>query len=272
VAAASARYAAVAAVALCLAACGRDESPAPETAGAKAAPTPVAEPVAPMPAAEAVAPCEAGSDHWIDWPVRAAHVRAEVGARIHFEREGEGCPGGTDCRSGAYLVPGDAVLVGPDRGGWACAWYATPKDDGTSGYLPIAALAFDPIPDPTPADWFGTWTRGNDDVPDDPEATTSSATIEFQETAEGMAAAGSATWIGPHVDDAGNRSIHEGAFDGALLLAGAVGSIGDEESCHVEFRLVGDVLLVRDNGMCGGAGTTFQGRYRRRSDLSEATP
>ena len=266
------RYAAVAAVALALAACGRNGAPAPATAGATAAPTPAAEPVAPAPVVEATAPCAAGSDHWIDWPVRAAHVRADAGPRVHFERGSDGCPGGSDCHSGPYLVAGDAVLVGPDRGEWACAWYATAKDDWTAGYLPTAALAFDPIPEPTPADWFGTWTRGNDGVPDDADASASSATIEFQETADGMAVAGSATWIGPAIDDAGNRSIHEGAFDGAILIAGAVGSIGDEESCHVEFRLVADVLLVRDNLMCGGAGVTFQGRYRRRSDLSEATP
>ena len=254
-------------------ACGRGpEAAAPATAPPS---TPVASSVPVASSAPVVVPdraCDGFGDEWMDGPVRAATVREDAGPRLSFELGGEGCPGGADCRQPDFLVPGDRVLVAHGGDKWSCALAMGADLQAKAGYLPTPALAFTEVPAPTPGDWFGTWVNGDEDAALDPEASVTHATIEFQETDAGLAAAGTASWLGPVIDEAGNRSIHEGAFDGVFAFSGARASIGDKQDCFVEFKLVGDMLLVRDNGGCGGAGTSFDGRYRRQSEMSEDSP
>ena len=41
------------------------------------------------------------------------------------------------------------------------------------------------------------------------------------------------------------------------------GAYGD--GCHVRMYRIGELLLVEDNGGCGGAGVSFTGLYRRKN-------
>jgi len=47
-------------------------------------------------------------------------------------------------------------------------------------------------------------------------------------------------------------------------LHGVLSGDGDDSGCEVAVRLLGDYLVVGDNGACGGVGVSFNGMYRLR--------
>jgi hypothetical protein len=156
------------------------------------------------------------------------------------------------CRQKAYLVAGDLVLVGRTQGDFACVAYQSPKaikPVWVSGWLPRAALR--PAAESSSPDWIGAWRHPG-------------GHIEIGESIGGKSRIeGSMTLPTPSGDfQNGDFQAQIALPTGPALRFTDQGVYGD--LCHVRMQRVGALLLVEDNGGCGGAGVTFTGLYRRR--------
>jgi hypothetical protein len=201
-----------------------------------------------------------GIDFDVKRPLAVAKVIAKP--RVHYVKsawDDPSCPADTEaCRAKAYLVPGDLVLIGRTRGAYTCVSYQSPRDTkqawtngwmSTSALEPVAAAAA-----PKPADWLGTWKHTGGEI-----------TIE-------RAKAGKLAISGEQVYPAA-QSVHTGVIgaeatpSGAYLSFAEDGTVefdkAEEGSCQVRMQRLGALLLVEDNGACGGVMVTFTGLYRR---------
>jgi hypothetical protein len=171
------------------------------------------------------------------------------------------CPAASEaCRKPSYLVTDDLVLVGGTRGDFTCVSYQAPRAKSqrwTTGWLPSAALAkVEPMPEPAPADWLGSWEHPGGGL-----AIKKAADGKFSIEGDQVVPAGR---------DLNNGSIHARAApkDGIIAFVDD-GSTpferpnqGDE--CRVRLQRIGPSLLVEDNNDCGGSGVSFTGLYHRK--------
>ncbi len=207
-----------------------------------------------------------------DWddtkPLTVARVTAS--SRVHFVKspydddfKADTCPAATAaCRSNAYLVTGDLVLVGPTRGAFTCVSYQTRQRSRklpgwTIGWLPSAALTpVTPTAAPDPSDWLGHWDQRYAGIEIKPGGLGGRLQIE------GIA-------VYPTAHD-----FHNGVID-AQVMPGkdSISFLEDgwmpfetkcDSGCRVRMHRIGPLLLVEDNGDCGGAGVTFTGLYQRK--------
>jgi hypothetical protein len=201
-----------------------------------------------------------GIDFDVKRPLAVAKVTAKP--RVHYVKsawDDPSCPADTEtCKAKAYLVPGDLVLVGRTRGAYTCVSYQSPRDNkqawtngwmSTSALEPVAAAAA-----PKPSDWLGTWKHTGGEI-----------TIE-------RAKAGKLAITGEHVYPAA-QEVHTGVIGAEATPAGAYLSFAEdgtvefdkaeEGACQVRMQRLGALLLVEDNGACGGVMVTFTGLYRR---------
>jgi hypothetical protein len=207
-----------------------------------------------------------------DWddakPLTVAKVIARP--RVNFVKspydddfKADTCPAATAaCRSNAYLVTGDLVLVGQTRGAFTCVSYQTrsrsKKLPGwTRGWLPSATLTpVAPAAAPAPSDWLGNWDQRYAGIEIKPGGLGGRLRIE------GIAAYPTA------------RDYHTGAIDAEVRPGtDSIAFLNDgwmpfetqcDSGCRVRMHRIGDLLLVEDNGDCGGAGVTFTGLYHRK--------
>lgn len=186
--------------------------------------------------------------------------------RTFFIRGGEtpGCPADTAaCRSRAYAVPHDAVVVTGTQNAFSCALLTTAKGSTTEDWLPTAALARVPPTQPAPAAWVGRWRTG------DQYLTVLAAPSGL------LHVKGEATF-GSHDPERVRRgAINTGDVEGTVapqgnLLAFTEGDNGrtlpfsdaDPYACRIRMRLAGPFLWAWENG-CGGVGVSFIGAYAR---------
>lgn len=194
-------------------------------------------------------------------PLTVSTVTAKP--RAYFVKsawEDASCPADTEaCQRKAYLVPGDLVLTGRRLGPYACVAYQSPRDKKqvwTNGWMlatalaPVAAMA-----SPKLSDWIGTWTHTGGEI-----------TIERGKN-------GKLTIEGEQVYPAA-QNVHTGVISAEskpsdMMLAFADdGSVAfdkaEGDTCLVRMQRIGALLLVEDNGGCGGSMVTFTGLYRRK--------
>jgi hypothetical protein len=196
--------------------------------------------------------------------VTAATVRAS--ARVYFHQgdgDRSGCPATSAvCRTRAFVVSGDAVLVQSKDGAFACASFVDRWGRQTGGWLLTSALASTP-PDPNPQ-WLGSWTSG-------PEKR-----IVITRDKGGIEVSGDATWGASDPERARGGGVNEGEFGASLKPRGPDIAFtldhnsevlpyeaGGENDCRLRLSRRGPYLLVYDNVRCGGANVTFSGIYRR---------
>src|SRR5580700_10679900 len=176
-----------------------------------------------------------GLDFDVGKPVVVAKV-VSTASKIHYVKsasENASCPAETDtCRSDAYLVPGDLVLANSLRAPHTCITYQSPRETEQkwiNGWFPLASLAaVAPMRAPRTADWMGTWSHPGGEI-----------RIE--------------------AGDSGKLAILAFADDGSKPFG------KDEDDCQVRMQRVDALLIVEDNGSCGGAAVTFTGFYRRKA-------
>jgi hypothetical protein len=260
---------------LVITACARGPDAIEPTARVGLAPKP--EPVAtasaetkPDPGAIAPWPdCEEFSDLWFNASLQQARVRIDADRRLHFQRGGEGCPGQADCERAAYLVPSDRAYAAT-HGDWACLWFLDAKLRSTVGWVPKAALELEALPVPATGDWIGEWRNSVDDI-EPSQGSEWHNTVAIREDGERLAMEGEGIWLGPVLDAAGNRSVHDAYASGQLKpeAGRAVIAATSEYDCGLELRRFSDVLLVRDNLQCGGVNASVSGIYRRNPVDSE---
>ena len=194
-------------------------------------------------------------------PLTVSTVTAKP--RAYFVKsawEDASCPADTEaCQGKAYLVLGDLVLTGRTLGPYTCVAYQSPRDKKqvwTSGWMPATALApVAPMASPKPSDWIGTWIHTGGEI-----------TIERSKN-------GKLTIEGEQVYPAA-QNVHTGVISAEIkpsdmMLAFADdGSVAfdkaESDTCLVRMQRIGALLLVEDNGGCGGSMVTFTGLYRRK--------
>lgn len=174
--------------------------------------------------------------------------------RIALLSDDDGCPAETvKCRGTTVLAPGAIVLTGHRHGDYLCAFDPAHDD---AGYLVAARLK--PLPvdaSPPLKTWAGHWRDGDDTI----SLTAKGATLTADGDAYWPSAHPSARQFpgGPNVGDLSGTAAPKG---NAVTFADA----SDPQACSATLRLIGEVLVVADNGACGGMNVSFSGVYRRR--------
>ena len=203
-----------------------------------------------------------GIDFDVSRPAPIAKLATDK-AHVNFIKsnwEDAACPAvGESCRQKSYLVPGDMVLVGKTNAAFACASYqsaAAPHQHWANGWLPAASLApVTPAPSPALADWLGAWVHADGE-------------IDIKTAANGgVAVHGEAIYRAA-------QDIHNGVIDatakpgqGMLTFAddgGVAFEKASADACLVRMRRAEALLVVEDNGHCGGVDVTFTGFYRKK--------
>lgn len=172
-----------------------------------------------------------------------AVVKSGPAVKAYFYRAIENCQG-EECRGRAYVISGDRVLVTKQGSDWVCAYFKG-RDRDTVGWLRKAALEISAAKNnPAPSDWLGTWEVGRDSIDISPGGIAPKINIK------GLAlGAGDAPNIGQF---AGESAPNKNTI------------IVKDESCQVRMTMIDDVLVVSDNGECGGWGVDFDGLYDRK--------
>lgn len=215
-----------------------------------------------------------GGDCWglalpADGPAKLLQVSAAQ-PRLHFVKnhaDDARCPStAAECRRKAYLVASDRVVVAAatDDGRFVCAGYVGKAGRLTSGWLMVDALDAADVADPVVADWAGQWRRDDE------------AELQIEALAGGLiAVSGDATWGAGDPERVERGGVHIGQIEhtelavtaAVLHLESGVGAVrpehADEYSCVLSLQRIGEVLLARDSGHCGGMNVRFDGVYLR---------
>ena len=173
--------------------------------------------------------------------------------RAYLLYDMDGCPNASgQCKKSAegYVLPGDRVVTGRSKGGYVCAYFPS-RGGGSAGWVDkprLRSLAIDRTP--PPSSWLGRWSdEGN-------------PTVHIRGRRGVLHITGDMIWPGPQREkDWPPGWPRSGEIDGKLTLQGNRASY-DEDDCKVEFVLVGDMLIARDNELCGGMNVRFNGVYR----------
>jgi hypothetical protein len=202
----------------------------------------------------------------IDFDVRRPVAIAKLATdkpQVNFIKsnwEDAACPAeGESCRQKSYLVPGDTVLIAKTNAAYTCVSYqsaADPKQHWTNGWLPAASLApVAPLPAPARADWLGAWVHAGGE-------------IDITNAADG-----GLTIHGEAIYRAA-QDVHNGVIDATAKPEQGILAFADDghvsfdkagtDACLVRMRRAEALLVVEDNGHCGGADVTFAGFYRKK--------
>jgi hypothetical protein len=118
------------------------------------------------------------------------------------------------------------------------------KINTVEGWIPASRWrATDSSPQPLDR-WVGVWQNEVGKI-----------TIQ-QANATQLHMTGSAIWGRPDNPHFGDFDVTEAPKDGVVL--------GSEGGCKIALRLLGDYLVVADNGSCGALNVRFNGMYRFR--------
>lgn len=186
--------------------------------------------------------------------MRIATFAGGAGGRLYFHGDMDGCPSaGPQCRSARYVVTGDELIVGKQRGDWHCVWYAG-KEHETVGWVPGRQLQFRET-DARP-DWRGTWKQYS--YP---------GYINIARRGADYFVLGNMKWIGAQLAD-GSRVEHFGDLGGKMAMDANharihpdTGEPGSQYGCAADFVRLGRYLIVHDNAQCGGMNVRFDGVY-----------
>ena len=208
-----------------------------------------------------IEPCN-GLDFDVGKPAIVAKVVSNA-PKINYVKsasENASCPAETEnCRSAAYLVPGELILTNRLHAPYTCVTYQSPQDTRqiwTNALFPSASLVpLAPLSMPRTADWVGTWTHAGGEIRIETGANGKLAILGFQAYP-------------------GALNDHTGAMQAAATPSGDTLAFADDGSkpfgksdddCQVRMQRVDALLVVEDNGVCGSVAVTFTGLYRRKS-------
>jgi hypothetical protein len=197
-------------------------------------------------------------------PVTIAKIIADR-PQVHFVNnasDAAACPAeGAACVASSYVSPGDLVLVGKTRGAYSCVSYQSAADRTqrwTVGWLPSASLTpVQPARASEPGDWTGRWIHAG-------------GTIAISKGRRG-----GLRIRGEHVYPAA-QNVHSGVIRAEAKPAHGLLQFADEGrvpfdaaqseagNCLVRMQRIAELLVVEDNGHCGGSMVTFTGFYRRK--------
>ncbi len=180
------------------------------------------------------------------------------------------CPGkSVFCNKGAFLLPGDQVVVSRVDGDRACAEYLNPakrpENDETAGWLPLARLA--PV-SPAP-NWVGRWGD-------------SETTIIAKQKGDKIRIDAEANLQFGNGEEGGQFAALVDGKQSQVKFGYQSGDDGKPEKllpyqdktipglCQVKMAQLGRYLVVGDNHMCGGINVSFSRVYRRVDETATA--
>jgi hypothetical protein len=205
-----------------------------------------------------------GIDFDSQHPVPIGKITADK-SRVYFLKntaDDPACPASAAaCQEKAYLIPGNLVLIGKTfsdktNAAYACVVYESAQAktvQWTKGWLPAASMV-SVSPTPAPSDWIGDWVHA-------------SGNITISNGAKG------ALEIHGEAFYAAAMNVHTGVIDATAKPAQSLLEFADDGStafdnknaeCLVRMRRIDALLVVEDNGGCGGIMVTFTGFYRRK--------
>ncbi len=172
-------------------------------------------------------------------------------SRLYFLDDMDGCParGEPACRQHSYVVSGDTVVTGRDRGPFRCAFFPN-KEGGSAGWVDSSRLQPLPVTPPSLKLWVGDWHDGDDG-------------LKIRLHGRQLQVEGEAYW--PSANPTPQERPGGPNLGGVEAVAAPHGDQVDfiEDSCKVHAQILGDVLVVSDNSECGGMNVRFDGVYRR---------
>ncbi len=193
--------------------------------------------------------------------VTAANPRAYF---VKSATDDAACPAATvECQDKSYLIPGNLALIGKTflnkaNVAYTCVSYESAdakKSRWTNGWLPSASLTpAAPMAAPKRTDWIGEWVHASGNI------------------SIASAAGGSLTIQGEAFYDAA-QDVHTGVISATAKPArnllefaedGSTAFTDPSAECLVRMQRIDAILVVEDNGGCGGALVTFTGFYRRK--------
>jgi hypothetical protein len=175
--------------------------------------------------------------------------------KLYFLNGANGCPSeAAACRQRAYVVGGDVVLTGRTVGAYVCAFYPN-RTDGSAGWVQTARLTPQPVnTGPALTAWVGHWVNGDDKI-----------TLTIKKGL--LSADGDAWWPSAHPSPSqypGGPNEGDLSGDAAPKANRVVFTDNDPNGCTATLTLAGGLLLVADNGGCGGMNVSFSGVYTRK--------
>ena len=181
-----------------------------------------------------------------------AAVAGKPNTRAYFySDQSADCPGGANCVTRVYVVPGDQVVVGRILGKFSCAWYTPKKGYATVGWIETGTLK--PVVvnrEPKTSAWLGEWKYGDNQI-----------TFTENKLPGYLNVTGDASWVGR-----GEGNVNVGQLDGRFEPDKGSLNYSDGDGmydCKASMRLLGNFLIVADNLKCGGMNVTFSGVYLR---------
>lgn len=198
--------------------------------------------------------------------LQVAKIKKSAG-KTHFHDAAcdAGAKGLDACRRAAYVMPGDAVLIGDVNDATACATYVDAKGRATSGVIMGGSVEHDTAGEnKRAAALVGHWVRDE-------------AEIRIASRGQEYSVVGEATYGAKDPGRVARGAVNLGSFDfrvrptsnriSAGIKDGAV-AVGKPEAsatdCQLDMIALAPYLVVRDNMNCGGMNVSFTGVYRRR--------
>ncbi len=179
-------------------------------------------------------------------------VKADAEQKLYFYKDDKSCPEkGDACKTKAYVLTGDELIINQRRGDWVCAWYQGAKRetvgwvraDRLQNKLSLAEAAV-----VKPDDWLGKWDFYK------------FAELNIKKKTKSIIYEGNATW------DGGGGNVHVGDIAGVMTPQANKTFLSDgmeDSACKLELSLLGSYLVVKDNNVCGGLNVSFRGVYRK---------
>ena len=204
-------------------------------------------------------------EHVTDDPALTRPGRVvDTAVRSHFYRgsgERKDCPAaGAPCRTQAYVVRGDRIFVAPPRSpGFVCAAFVSPRGVVTAGWLEEWTLEMQPSAPPRLADRVGKWSSLDSTIVIKRGKAAGSLSLDGESFSKRSQTVNTGEFSVENVKPAENALAFAEKDGETVPIAQA-----DKTSCALTMALLRDVLVVNDNGNCGGLGVYFTGFYRRK--------
>ena len=154
------------------------------------------------------------------------------------------------CTQRDVLDPDRMWIAGARSAGWVCV-----TDGYTAAWTEEVNLKFGKLPPLPASEWLGHWTENENE-------------ILIRRTKDGrLQVSGAAIWqAGPDALPHTGDFDFTGKPDGRLFELGEPACITEGKGCVdcvVRMLRVEDVMLVADNGHCGGMNVRFTGAYTK---------
>lgn len=178
----------------------------------------------------------------------------------YFLDDLNGCPNEDETCQRDPVEPGHPLITGRTHGLYTCAFQRT-ADGDTAGWVHSGRLHDMPVDrQPQLGAWIGHWVEpdGSDD------------NLTIKRDSQMLAVAGHAYWpnANPPLDRyPGGPNL--GQISGQATPTGNRLAIGEASACLAILHRVGNVLIVHDNGVCGGMNVRFDGVYVRGDKASK---